>query len=93
MRTNSTGREIAVAVEDEGYGIAADDLPVLFTQFGRIVTPENCHIPGSGLGLHFSQQLARLQGGHIEAASTPGVGTTFTLHLPAYGSVEPTGTS
>ena len=78
-----TDGEVTISVEDDGFGIATNDLDILFTQFGRIVTPENCHISGSGLGLHFSQQLARLHGGRITVRSVEGSGTAFVLHLPA----------
>jgi len=71
-----------VSVIDEGIGVAPDNLPVLFTRFGRVITPETEHLKGTGLGLFLGRQLARLQGGDITVVSTPGKGSTFTLHLP-----------
>jgi signal transduction histidine kinase len=71
-----------VSVKDQGVGIAKDDLPVLFTRFGRVSTPETDHLPGTGLGLYLGRQLARLHGGEITVDSDPGRGSTFTLHLP-----------
>ena len=71
-----------VAVSDEGIGIAAGDMPRLFERFGRIVTPENSHIAGTGLGLNLSRELARLHGGDIIAESTEGAGSSFRLRLP-----------
>jgi signal transduction histidine kinase len=71
-----------VTVKDAGVGIAKEDLPVLFTRFGRISTPQTNHLPGTGLGLYLGRQLARLHGGEITVESTPGKGSTFTLHLP-----------
>lgn len=71
-----------VAVSDQGIGVAAHDMPRLFERFGRIVTPENSHIAGTGLGLHLSRELARLHGGDIVAESTEGKGSTFCLRLP-----------
>jgi signal transduction histidine kinase len=71
-----------VSVRDQGLGIAKDDLPVLFTRFGRVSTPETDHLPGTGLGLYLGRQLARLHGGEITVVSDPGRGSTFTLHLP-----------
>ena len=50
--------------------------------FGRIVTSENSHISGTGLGLYLARTLARLHGGDITVRSTLGVGTEFTLTLP-----------
>lgn len=71
-----------VSVKDTGVGIAKEDLPVLFTRFGRVSTPETNHLPGTGLGLYLGRQLARLHGGEITVESAPGKGSTFTLYLP-----------
>jgi signal transduction histidine kinase len=71
-----------VFVKDTGLGIDKEDLPILFTRFGRVSTPQTDHLPGTGLGLYLGRQLARLHGGEITVASAPGRGSTFTLHLP-----------
>ena len=69
-------------VIDNGLGIAKADLPRLFTRFGRLVTAENSHIQGSGLGLWLSRTLARRMGGDVTVESALGVGSTFRLALP-----------
>jgi signal transduction histidine kinase/putative methionine-R-sulfoxide reductase with GAF domain len=71
-----------VRVRDHGLGIAAADLPRLFTRFGRIVTAGNSHIPGTGLGLYLAREVARMHGGDITVESEEGVGSTFVLALP-----------
>jgi signal transduction histidine kinase len=71
-----------VEVDDRGLGIAEADLTTLFTRFGRIVTRENSHIQGTGLGLYLSRELAHMQGGTVTAVSEAGAGSTFTLTLP-----------
>jgi signal transduction histidine kinase len=71
-----------VVVADEGLGIPHDSLSLLFTRFGRVITPETAHLKGTGLGLYLARQLARLQGGDITVASVEGKGSTFTLMLP-----------
>jgi signal transduction histidine kinase len=71
-----------VEVRDRGLGIAEENLGDLFTRFGRIVTPENSHIPGTGLGLYLSRDLALMHGGDITVSSRPGQGSVFTLWLP-----------
>jgi signal transduction histidine kinase len=71
-----------VSVTDQGVGIPADRIDRLFTRFGRIVTPETSHIPGTGLGLYLSRELARLHGGDLTATSVQGKGSTFTLAVP-----------
>jgi signal transduction histidine kinase len=76
------GDTVLVQVSDQGMGIAAADLPRLFTRFGRVVTRENSHIAGTGLGLYLSRELARMHGGDITVESEPGRGSVFTLCLP-----------
>jgi len=71
-----------VRVSDPGLGIAPGDMSRLFTRFGRIVTSENNHIPGTGLGLHLSRELARRQAGDITVESTSGRGSLFEFWLP-----------
>ena len=78
-----------VAVKDSGVGIAKEDLPILFTRFGRVSTPHTNHLPGTGLGLYLGRQLARLHGGEITVESAPGRGSTFTLHLPLRAEQAP----
>ncbi len=71
-----------ISIWDHGLGIAAVDLPVLFTRFGRVVTPENAHIGGIGLGLYLARELARLHGGDVDVKSLEGKGSTFTATIP-----------
>ena len=75
-----------VTVTDHGLGIARDDLPRLFSRFGRIVTSENSHIPGTGLGLYLARELARMHGGEILVESKQGIGSAFTLVVPVIAS-------
>jgi signal transduction histidine kinase len=76
------GDRAAVAVSDHGVGIAAADMPMLFTRFGRVGSTATAAIPGTGLGLYLSRELARRHGGDITVSSRPGRGSTFTLSLP-----------
>jgi PAS domain S-box-containing protein len=73
-----------VSVSDHGLGIETEHLPLLFKRFSRLPTLENKSIPGTGLALYLCQEIARRHGGRIDVASTPGHGSVFTLHLPAY---------
>ncbi len=72
----------AVAVRDRGPGIAPEDMARLFTRFGRAGGEANRGIPGTGLGLYISRELARRHGGDITVDSRPGSGSTFVLTLP-----------
>jgi signal transduction histidine kinase len=76
------GGEALVAVTDHGIGIAREDMKTLFTRFGRITSDATVSIPGTGLGLYLSRELARLQQGELTARSEAGQGSTFTLQLP-----------
>jgi len=76
------GESPRVIVTDEGVGIAPEALDQLFVRFGRIENPLTRSVPGTGLGLYISREVARLQGGDITVVSQPGAGSTFTLHLP-----------
>jgi len=71
-----------IMVRDHGIGISAEQVPFLFTRFGRLVTPETSHIRGTGLGLYLARETARLHGGDIVARSQAGQGSTFTITLP-----------
>jgi PAS domain S-box-containing protein len=71
------GTYAAVAVKDDGIGIPEKFLTRIFDPF---FTTKN---KGSGLGLATSYSIVTRHGGHIEVASTPGEGSTFTVFLPA----------
>lgn len=79
----SLGSQVYVSIRDEGIGIAAEHLPALFTRFGRLPTEANVTIPGTGLGLFLSRELAVRHGGDVTVKSAPDEGSVFTLTLPA----------
>ena len=83
--TAAGGNRAVFTVWDQGLGIAAADLPRLFTRFGRLVTRENSHIAGTGLGLFLARELTRLHGGDITVRSEHGRGSVFTVSLPLTG--------
>ena len=71
---------IAIAVQDTGVGIPPENMGKLFEPLFTTKTK------GIGLGLAVSQKLTEANGGHIEAQSQPGKGSTFTVYLPVYRS-------
>jgi len=80
LATRVTGPEVLITVRDTGLGIPAEDLPHVF---GRFYRGRNANAAsGTGLGLAIGQWIAGQHGGRIESASTPGEGSTFTVHLP-----------
>jgi signal transduction histidine kinase len=73
----------AIKVCDTGIGIAPEDRERIFQEFTQVHAGRIKEYSGTGLGLPLSRHLARLMGGDVTAASTPGEGSVFTLVLPA----------
>jgi signal transduction histidine kinase len=75
---------VRIHVRDTGRGIAPDQQARVFEPFVQLDRPRtHASQQGVGLGLAISRDLARGMGGELTVASTPGVGSTFTLTLPA----------
>jgi signal transduction histidine kinase len=70
-------------VRDTGPGIAAHQQALIFEPFRQLDGSMTRSHRGIGLGLALSRKLASLLGGTLTVDSTPGVGSTFTLALPA----------
>ncbi len=82
-RSMATGG-ISIAVTDRGIGMSPETLARIFEPFFQGSGEDFRHKrEGTGLGLAISQKLADMHGGKITLESTPGKGTTVTLHLPA----------
>ena len=77
------GNEIFCAVSDQGPGIPAQHLPLIFERFYRVEASRDRHSGGSGLGLAIVRSLVTAQGGRVNVESTEGQGTTITFWLPA----------
>lgn len=70
-------------VEDTGIGIPEHQIPLLFQKFQQLDTSYHRKYEGTGLGLALARQLVELHGGWINVSSKVGVGSIFTVRLPA----------
>ena len=75
--------DVRIDVADTGLGIGARNMPQIFDEFFRERRPETRQIAGNGLGLAIVKRLAERSSGRLEAVSTEGVGSTFSVFLPA----------
>jgi len=94
VKYNRTGGSITVSVEstddvvrvdvtDTGVGVSAADQAHLFDRFFRAGSARKSQVVGTGLGLGISRDIAKLHGGSLSVRSEVGVGSTFSLILPA----------
>lgn len=73
----------AITVADTGRGLTGDDLPRAFERFYLYTRYGTDRPVGTGLGLAIVKELTEAMGGSVAVASTVGVGTAFTVTLPA----------
>lgn len=94
IKYSEPGRAIRVAVApegggwkidfaDEGCGIESQHLDRIFERFYRVDKSRSRGEGGTGLGLSIVKHIMAAHNGSVTVVSTPGSGSTFTLHLPA----------
>ena len=76
--------EIRLEVKDDGIGIPPEQQEKIWKRFYQ-VDPSRSAGNGAGLGLAMVQKIAQAHGGSMTLESIPGLGSTFTLHLPEEG--------
>lgn len=98
------GDIVSIGVTDNGRGIPAEDLPVLFDKFHRgrpaphsaamrnatedAEFLEDADVSGVGLGLYLGKNVMERMGGNISVETEVGRGSTFTLHLPVWKNAD-----
>ena len=86
IRVTATPAEaglVCFSVRDTGIGVAPADQERIFQDFTQVDGPLQRRVRGTGLGLPLVRKLAGLLGGSVTLESTPGVGSTFNVVIPA----------
>ena len=83
VRGELRGRELRLAVADEGIGMDSKELKNIFRKFYRTQRAEASGEAGTGIGLSIVEQIVTHHGGRMEVTSTPGKGSCFTMILAA----------
>ena len=100
LSASAADSHVLINVTDNGRGIPAEDMPILFDKFhrGRLAPRsaatgngatnaeflEDADVSGVGLGLYLARNVMEQMGGRITVKSEVGRGSTFTLHLPLW---------
>lgn len=87
IRIKDDGDFIQVVIEDNGKGIAAKDVPLIFDRFYRTDSSRNSAKGGSGIGLSIVKKIIEDHGGRIWATSKEGIGTEIHFVLRKYQEV------
>jgi signal transduction histidine kinase/CheY-like chemotaxis protein len=77
------GPWVEFRVSDSGIGMTPEQMNRLFEAFSQADASTSRKFGGTGLGLAITRQFARMMGGEVTVASEPGLGSTFTIRLPA----------
>ncbi len=83
ITTSGTDELVEITVADQGIGIEPRDLDRIFERFYRADRARSRATGGTGLGLAIVKHIATNHAGRVDVTSTVGVGSTFTLRLPA----------
>lgn len=87
LRLSSSGDQVTLEVIDTGSGIPADKQRQLFTRFQRAASDEQTEVRGMGLGLYVTKAIVEAHHGQITVVSQEGIGSTFSITLPAMPTV------
>ena len=82
LSIRSRDNSVLITVQDQGIGIAAEDLPRIFDRFFRSEASRARSTGGTGLGLAIAKWIVDRHGGHFEILSRTALGTRIEIHLP-----------
>ncbi|MBV6622601.1 MAG: HAMP domain-containing histidine kinase [Rivularia sp. (in: Bacteria)] len=88
VKANPVSSQIQIKIEDTGIGIAPENLERIFERFWRVDKSRSYESGSSGLGLAISQAIVQNHGGSITVTSQLGVGSCFTVLLPASNQIH-----
>ena len=83
LSAGESGGWAQFSVQDEGIGIARGDVARIFDRFYRSDPARGRNSGGSGLGLAIANWIVERHGGSFDVVSSEGVGSRFTVRLPA----------
>jgi len=83
VKSERRGNQLRLSVADQGMGMEPQEVKHIFDKFYRTKRAEAAGIEGTGIGLSIVLEIIRHHGGQIEVSSKPGLGSCFTLVLPA----------
>ncbi len=82
VRGEQTEDAVVLRVKDQGTGIPKEHLTRIFERFYRVDKARSSSEGGTGLGLAIAKHIVNAHHGRIEVHSSPGEGSTFSIHLP-----------
>jgi len=83
LEVTAQGAEIVFTVRDCGIGIPGTEIPRIFERFYQVEAGASRNADGSGLGLYIAQGYVTAMGGRIIVKSVPGLGSAFSVIVPA----------
>jgi two-component system sensor histidine kinase VicK len=82
VRLSQSPKHLNIEIADTGVGVAEENLPTLFTKFGRVENELSASGSGTGLGLYLAKKIVSLHNGDIKVNSQLGEGSTFKVVIP-----------
>jgi len=82
VRTENKRDTFCISIQDHGMGMSKETQKHVFEKFYRLPTGNRHDVKGFGLGLSYVKNMVEAHGGVVEAESTVGKGSKFTITLP-----------